>query len=304
MGTASQGSRPTAQQARLPGVGHTVLVIVAHADDAALFIGGTLRLMADRGARLVLLRVTDDRYDSVGLGVPETIAANTAQMHAAMAVLGVSEVIELGWETDCLGDASEVKLRERFIYHVRRLQPYAVISFDPYGAFHEDNQDHIRIAHAVDEMYWTAQFDKHHPEHFAQGLAPHGVYERWYFARRVMDVTDAIDITSSVERKVDAALLHETMLRNYVHQLLLQARTGGHAIAALDQARHGDLRPLLAPLFKLGAAATGRRHGMDYAEEFRVVRFGGLERYFGVEPRGDVEALSGGEPREVADQHG
>ena len=281
-----------------------MLVIVAHADDAALFIGGTLRLMADRGARIVLLRVTDDRYDSVGWGADATIARNTVEMHRALAVLGINEVIELGMETDRLADVSEVKLRERFIYHVRRLRAYAVISFDPYGAFHEDNQDHIRIAQAVDEMYWTAQFDKHHPEHFIEGLAPHGVYERWYFARRVMEVTDPIDISASIERKIDAALLHETMLRNYVHQLRLQARTGGHAIAALDQALHGDLRPLLAPLFKLGAAATGRRHGMDYAEEFRVVRFGGLERYFGVEPRDGVEALSGGEPREVADKHG
>ena len=275
---------PNRPAQRLPGAGQTVLVIVAHADDAALFIGGTLRLMADRGARIVLLRVTDDRYDSVGLDVADTIAANTQEMHRALAVLGIDEVIELGWETDRLADQSEVRLRERCIYHVRRLKPYAVISFDPYGAFHEDNQDHIRIAQAVDEMYWTAQFDKHHPEHFRDGLAPHGVYERWYFARRVMAVTDAIDITASIERKIDAALLHETMLRNYVQQLRLQARTGEHEIAALERAQQGDLRELLAPMYRAGAAATGHRHGMSFAEEFRVVRFGGLERYFGVAP--------------------
>ena len=271
---------------RLPGQGHTVLVIVAHADDAALFVGGTLRLMADRGARLVVLRVTDDRYDSVGLSVAETIAANTREMRHAFDVLGVAEVIDLGWETDHLADVSEVKLRERFIYHVRRLKPYAVISFDPYGAFHEDNQDHICIARAVDETYWTAQFDKHHREHFAEGLEPHGVYERWYFARRVMEVTDAIDITTSIDRKIEASLMHETMLNNFVRQLRLQARTGGHDIAALERAEHGELRALLGPMFRAGAAATGRRHGLAFAEEFRVVRFGGLERYFGVEPNG------------------
>jgi len=107
----------------LPGRGQTVLIVVAHADDAALFCGGTLRLMADRGARLVMLRVTDDRYDSVGISVADTIARNAAEMRRAADILGIEEIIELGWETDRLGDASEVALRERFIYHVRRVRP-------------------------------------------------------------------------------------------------------------------------------------------------------------------------------------
>ncbi len=271
---------------RLPGRGHTVLIIVAHADDAALFCGGTLRLMADRGARLVMLRVTDDRYDSVGMSVADTIATNTAEMERAAEILGIDEIIELGWETDRLGDVSEVALRERFIYHVRRIRPYAVMSFDPYGAFHEDNQDHIKVAHAVDETYWTAQFDKHHPEHFDEGLAPHGVYERWYFARRVVEVTTPVDISSTLDRKVDAALAHDTMLRHFVNQLRLQARTGGHEIADLERAQKGDLRPFMEPLIRGGARATGQRHGLAVAEEFRVVRFGGLERVFGIGSKG------------------
>ena len=272
----------SATQATLPGAGRTVLAIMAHADDAALFIGGTLRRMSDGGARVVLLRVTDDRYDSVGYSTAETIARNTHELQRAAAELGIAEIIEMGWETDKLGDAQETVLRERFIYFVRKLKPYAVISFDPYGAYHEDNQDHIVIARAVDETYWTAQFDKHHPEHFAEGLTPHGVYERWYFARRLTEVTSFVDVANTIDSKVSAALAHDTMLRHYVHQLRLQARTGGHVIDTLEQAQQGDLRPLMEPLIRGGAAACGRRHGLAMAEEFRVVRFGGLERYFGI----------------------
>ena len=266
----------------LPGRGQTVLIIVAHADDAALFCGGTLRLMSDRGARLVMLRVTDDRYDSVGMSITDTIAVNAAEMRRAADILGIDEIVDLGWETDHLGDASEVTLRERFIYHVRRVRPFAVMSFDPYGAFHEDNQDHIKVAHAVDETYWTAQFDKHHPEHFHEGLAPHGVYERWYFGRRVLEVTTPVDISSTIESKINAALAHDTMLRNYVNQLRLQAKTGGHEIAMLERAQHGELRPLMEPLLRGSAEATGRRHGLPMAEEFRVVRYGGMERLLGI----------------------
>jgi LmbE family N-acetylglucosaminyl deacetylase len=274
------GAKSLVNSKVLPGRGRTVLVIIAHADDAALFLGGTIRRMVDDGARVVLLRVTDDRFDSVGLSVAETIAANTRELQRSARILGVTDVLELGWRTDSLGDASEVALRERFIYHVRRERPYAVFSFDPYGAFHEDNQDHIRVAQAVDETYWTAQFDKHHPEHFAEGLAPHGVYERWYFARRLVEVTTAIDISSTIAAKIEAALAQETMLRHYVHQLRLQARTAGQTIPALEAAVEGDLRPLFQGLLNAGARATGLRHGLALAEEFRMVRFGGLEPFF------------------------
>lgn len=271
--------------AALPGQGQTVLVISPHADDAALFCGGTIRRMADLGARIVLLRVTDDRFDSVGLTEAATIAANARELREAAGVLGVDEIVELGWQTDSLADTSETALRERLIYHVRRVRPYAVFSFDPYGAYHEDNQDHLRVAQAMDETFWTAQFDKHHPEHFAQGLAPHGVYERWYFARRLTEVTTAIDISSTLNAKVAAALSHSTMMRHFAHQLVLQARTGGHRLPLAEAAAAGNLRELLEPMLVAGARATGARHGLEAAEEYRVIRFGGLERWFGIDRR-------------------
>lgn len=262
--------------------GETVLIVAAHADDATLFCGATLRLMADQGARLVLLRVTDDRSDSVGLDVETTIERNARELRTAAEIIGVNDIIDLGWQTDCLGDASEVSLRERLIFHVRRLKPYAVVSFDPYGAFHEDNQDHIKVAAAVDETYWTAQFDKHHPEHFADGLAPHGVYERWYFARRLVEVTTPVDVSTTIDAKVDAALAHRTMIDNVVHRLRLQAETGGHSISELEEAAAGTPRALVGRLLRTEARATGTRHGLPFAEEFRVVRFDGLEDFFSI----------------------
>ena len=59
-----------------PGRGRTLLLVVAHGDDPAFFVGGALRLWADAGWRIVCLRVTDDRWDSVGLDEEETIRRN------------------------------------------------------------------------------------------------------------------------------------------------------------------------------------------------------------------------------------
>ncbi len=43
----------------------TAMVISPHADDAAAFCGGTLAKLALDGWNVVLVRVTDDRKDSV-----------------------------------------------------------------------------------------------------------------------------------------------------------------------------------------------------------------------------------------------
>ena len=261
-----------------PGAGRTVLVVVAHADDVALFIGGTVAAWSDAGYRVVVVRVTDDRWDSVGLSEDETITANASEFRKACDILGVAEVVELGEPTDVLADVSEVRLREMIIRQIRVHRPYALVTFDPYAMYGEDNQDHHKVAAATDEGFWTAQFDKHHPEHQAEGLQPHGCFERWYFGRSVQRVTDVIDIAATIDRKVAAACAHATMMRNFMQQLQMQARSGGWRIDAVDRAlTTDDVEPLLAQLLRAASAQVGERHGLDVAEEFRVVRFGGLQ---------------------------
>lgn len=288
-----------------PGDGRTILLLVAHADDPALFLGGTILRWTDAGWRVVCVRVTDDRWDSVGLTEAETIARNAREFRAAARTLGIVETVELGYRTDTLGDASEVALRAHFIRLVRQFKPYALVSFDPYAMFGEDNQDHVRVAAAADEAFWTSQFDLHHPEHFAEGLAPHGAFERWYFGRKVMEVTDVIDIEAVLERKIEAALHHETMLRNIVNQIRLQASTGGWDIPMLDDiAAGGPLRPFVEMFLRNSAKQTGQAHGLAAAEEFRVVRFGGmtglLEHFGAPKERGQVIRVSIGFPRHTA----
>lgn len=261
-----------------PGDGRVVLVVVAHADDVALFLGGTVAAWADAGWRVVVVRVTDDRWDSVGSDEASTITANRDEFERSCAVLGVAEIVELGYPTDTLGDVSTVELRERIIHAVRTHRPYALVSFDPDAMYGEDNLDHVTVARAADESFWTSQFDLHHPEHLAAGLAPHGCFERWYFGRRVIDVTDVVDISSTLDRKVDAGCCHRTMMLNFFNQLRLQADTGGWSIPAVDEAlAAGSVDELLPRLLRSAAERLGAIHGVGAAEEFRVVTFGGME---------------------------
>lgn len=259
------------------GSGRTVLVVVAHADDPSLFLGGTIARWAMNGWKVVVVRVTDDRWDSFNKDESTTIRDNFAEFQTAMTVLGVAKTVDLGWHTDTLGDASETKLREQIIRLVRTYKPHTLVTFDPFSQFAEDNEDHKLVANATDEAFWTSQFDKHHPEHLQEGLQPHGVFERWYFGRSVGEVTDVIDISLTLDKKITASCSHVTMMLNYSNQLRMQAFTGGWDVALLDEVlASGNVTLLMAPLLRAGAARTGAQYGLDAAEEFRVVRFGGL----------------------------
>jgi len=267
------------------GEQRVVLLVVAHADDPALFIGGTVAAWAAAGWRVVVVRATDDRRDSVGSDETSTAVANRVEFERSCDVLGVSEIVELDLPTDTLGDISTVAVRERIIHAVRTYRPYALVSFDPYAMYGEDNLDHLVVARATDEAFWTSQFDLHHPEHFdevsaftGEPLAPHGCFERWYFGREVVDVTDVIDTSTTLDRKIEAACCHRTMMRNFLNQLRLQAHTGGWSLPAVEDALATDsVDELLSRLLRSGASRTGAEYGLAAAEEFRVVTFGGME---------------------------
>ena len=154
--------------------------------------------MTECGAKVHYLRITKDETDSVDLSAEATELAINRELAQAATHLGFQSVINLGYASDRLSDVPLTELREHVIRVFRQLRPYAVLSFDPYSAYGEDNSDHVRTAQAVDEAYWTAMFDKHHPEHLTAGLTPHGVVERWYFGRRVTQVTHVVDILSLI----------------------------------------------------------------------------------------------------------
>ncbi len=259
-----------------------VLVIIPHADDAAAMCGGTLARFADQGWKVVIARVTNDDKDSMLLPTRgQTESVNAEQFIQAAQILGASETVNLGFITDTLADVPLGQIRERIIYLFRKFRPYSVFSFDPYAAF-EPNQDHIRVAQAVEEAYWVSNFHLHHPEHIEEGYLPHAVCERWYYARTSFHPNHVEDITDTIQRKIDALCAHDEMLRNTLHQLQLQLNTWGRSVPAIDESIKGDFKALVGELIRSESTDTAIEFGLPkgkYAEVFRVNRFGAYESF-------------------------
>ena len=258
------------------------MVISPHADDAAAFCGGTIARLADQGWRVVLVRVTDDCRDSVGLTIEETRKRNAVELRNAARIMGVSDIIELAFETDRLADESLVKLRERIVYLFRKYRPYAVFTFDPFGLY-EGNMDHVRVAQATEEAFWVSCFDLHHPDHFTEEIRPFSVCERWYFGRCLAHPNRAEDVTDFIEKKIDALCAHGTMMRNTINQSVLQLATHGRRMPMLQEAMDGDMKPLVSAFVGGQASTVAKKHGLAegrFAEEFRYERFGDMEELF------------------------
>jgi len=258
------------------------MVISPHADDAAAFCGATLAKFASQGWKVILVRVTDDCKDSVGLTMEKAKERNAEQLREAAGHMGVAEIVELGYVTDCLSDVSLVELREKIVYLFRKHRPYAVFSFDPFGLY-EDNVDHIRVAQAVGEAFWVSGFDLHHSEHFQEGLEPFQVCERWLFARDFIKANYAEDITDFIKKKVDALNAHKEMMKNMFHRYILQMNTWGRRSELLERARDGDPKGLLEEFLTEQARAAAAEFNLGegrLAEKFRLDRFGDLEVMF------------------------
>jgi LmbE family N-acetylglucosaminyl deacetylase len=216
------------------------------------------------------------------MSIDKTIHFNTIELHKSARILGIAEIVELGFPTDSLADVPETKLRERFIYLIRKYRPYTVFTFDPFGLY-EGNMDHIATAQAVEEAFWVACFDKHHPEHFEEGLKPFSVAERWYFARDLRDANHYEDVTDYMDKRIAAFATHKTMVANILNQFRLQLKTMGRRMPMLEEAMKGDSAPLLGMVLTAQAQKLAQKNGLAegrLAEAFRVDRFGGLDEFF------------------------
>ena len=258
-----------------PAGSKVVLVIQAHADDATIWCGGQVIKWAQAGWRVVLVRAPNDENASVGLDREATVRTNEEEFRRGAALLGAAEVVSLGFRDGLLTNSARIPLRDQLIHLYRKFRPYATVSFDPYSTLFENNQDHLVVARAADEAFWMAMGAKYVPTDLDSGLGLHGVFERWYFGRRLPEVSEWVDISDVMDAKIEAATAQATMMWDTLHQLELMSRTAGVSIPRFPPA-DGDLRPLVEVLLKSSDGPAGSRHGCAFAEEFRTVRFAAL----------------------------
>jgi len=220
----------------------SAMVINAHPDDAEFTVAGTVALWTRAGCRVVYVVCTDGNAGSHEPGMTRERLAEVrrAEQRAACAILGVSEVVFLGYDDGTLEPT--LGLRRDLVREIRRHRPEVVICGDPsrlfFGSDYINHPDHRAAAQAAVDAVAPAcamplLWPELGPPHRVQKLYVHGNLEpnTW------------IDISATVEQKIAALRAHRSQM--------------------------GDWDP--AEMIRQWAAETGQAHGLAYAEDYRVI---------------------------------
>ena len=258
----------------LPGKPHTGKVLAAiqpHADDIPIFAGGTVAKLLSEGYAGYMIRTTND--DMAGSGTnAETALANERDVKELVRVMGLKRDFSLNYSNHEMDGISRPELRSRLIFLIRLLKIDTIVCYDPWGTY-EENPDHYVTAQCVEAACWMAGMDKDYPEHFAAGLQPHSVREKYYFARGPQLVNRVVDITSYVEQKIDQNLVNKAQGPAGENGARLRARLAARKLRLplLGNDDRTANREYIREFVLARDRELGRKYGLKYAEAFHHI---------------------------------
>ncbi len=220
---------------------HTLVSFHAHPDDEAILVGGTLRLAADAGHRVVLVFATRGDLGEVGEGVlasDERLADRREQeARQAAEILGAARVEFLGYHdsgmageatNDAPGAFAGADLEEaaaRLAEILRDEDARALTVYDARGAY--GHPDHIQVHHvgrraaalAGTPRVYAATVSREHYLGLAAAMGddlPQGAQppDPATFDLGVADaiITTRVDVSSVLDRKQAAMAAHSSQI--------------------------------------------------------------------------------------------
>ncbi len=191
----------------------TVLVVAAHPDDPEFGFGASVARLAVDGADVYYVICSDGCQGGEDPSVPdaELSATRYAEQRAAAEVLGVKDVVFLGFRDGYL--APTVELRKAITREIRRFKPDLVLTHLPVRtlgiAIGASHPDHLAVGEAtLSAVYPDARNPRAYPELLDEGLEAHKVKEVWLPGLEHAD--HFVDATGLVDKKIEAILCHRS----------------------------------------------------------------------------------------------
>lgn len=249
-----------------------VMALVPHPDDAEYHAGGLLANFAARGDKIIIVTITDGRCGSYEHNGDELARLRAEEARRGARVLGAEEPILLGYhdfEADLIPPG---ELREKFIRLIRMHRPEITVCEDSQGLM-EFHPDHRAVAVAACEAVEYASLPLVYPEHLSEGLQPHFVTEKYFWAEEHLHANKVVDITASMDRKMAALAEHTSQVRFLVDGTLQQGIQAGIKLEAALGPLANDHLAALTWAIQSQAAEAGSGTGYQYAETYRYERY-------------------------------
>ena len=231
-----------------------VLVVTAHPDDPEFGFGASIAKLAGDGSDVFYVICSDGCQGGEDPNVPdaELSATRYAEQRAAAEVLGVKDVVFLGFRDGSL--EPNVELRKAISREIRRYRPDLVLTHLPVrtlgigiGASHPD---HLAVGEAtLSAVYPDARNPRAYPELLEEGLTAHKVKEVWLPGFDNPDYY--VDATGLVDKKIEAIMCHRSQFQGR------EMPADGPGKWIKDRMRQ-----------------TGQKVGFEYAEAFKKIQTG------------------------------
>jgi LmbE family N-acetylglucosaminyl deacetylase len=253
-----------------PHRGKVLALITPHLDDGPFFACGAVAKLLREGYTGYFIRTSNDEKDSYDLSMGETVAANERDAAEFLKTTGLKQMFDLGYRNHRMDDVTRTEIRARLIFLFRLLKVDTVFSYDPWGHY-EENPDHYVTAQAVEAACWMSGGHLDMPEHFAAGLKPHGVSEKYYFARGPQLVNRVVDTGPVFDAKLASLRSCRTMITHMVRDLNASLAEQKRRLPALSGDETAAIQEYTKVYLENRDRAIGRRYGLDYAEEFHYI---------------------------------
>jgi len=187
-----------------------LMVIGPHPDDSEFGVAGTVARLVKEGKKVVYVICTNGNKGSSDRKMtPEKLVKiREKEQRAAAAVLGVTEVVFLGFPDQWLEDNHE--FRKALVRVIRQYKPHVVATADPYRRYMQHRDHRITGQVAADAVYPYARDHMAYPDLLEEGYEPHKVREMWFWGTD--DPNIRLDITDTFETKLKALSCHKSQL--------------------------------------------------------------------------------------------
>jgi len=253
-----------------PHKGRVLALITPHLDDGPFFACGTVAKLLNEGYTGYFIRTSNDEKDSYDLTLGETVAANERDTAEFLKACGLKQAFDLGYRNHRMDDVARTEIRARLIFLFRLLKVDTVFSYDPWGHY-EENPDHYVTAQAVEAACWMSSGHLDLPEHFAAGLKPHSVTEKYYFARGPQLVNRAVDVGPTLQTKLACLRSCRTMMTHMIRDLNASLADRNLRLPGLSGDQTAAIHEFTNVALENRDRVLGRKYGVDYAEEFHYI---------------------------------
>jgi len=197
-----------------------VMIISPHPDDSEFGVAGSVARWVKEGKKIVYVICTNGEKGTSDPNVMPEELTETRRMEqeAAADLLGVQEVVFLGYEDQSLEDTHE--FRKEIVRWIRTFKPDMLVSADPYRRYIWHRDHRITGQVVLDAAFPYARDHLSYPELLKEGLEPHKVKEILLWASEEPNYYS--DITATFEIKLAALKCH-------------QSQVGGHHFPAIEQ---------------------------------------------------------------------